>query len=106
VVITPFIPHLINIGLDVLEPVQPCMDISFLKCEYGKDLTFYGSIDTQDLLAFKGPKEIREETLRTIDILGNGGGYICAPAQEIMDNVPPENVAALVNAIREARGEK
>ncbi|NCA98572.1 MAG: hypothetical protein EOM70_04250 [Clostridia bacterium] len=101
--ITPFIPHLIEIGLDVLEPVQPCMDISFLKREYGKDLTFYGGIDTQDLLAFRSPQEIRTETLRTIDILGSGGGYICAPAQEIMDNVPPENVAAVVAALREAR---
>lgn len=104
--ITPFIPHLINIGLDVLEPVQPCMDISFLKREYGKDLIFYGGVDTQELLAFKSPQEVREETLRTIDILGKGGGYICAPSQEIMNNVPPANVAALVGAIREARGER
>lgn len=103
--ITKFIPHLIEIGLDILEPTQPCMDIEFLKREYGKDLIFYGGIDTQDLLAFRTPKEIREETLRTIDILGKGGGYICAPAQEIMNNVPPENVEALVSAIRETRGE-
>lgn len=103
--ITPFIPHLIDIGLDVLEPVQPCMDIQFLKREYGKDLTFYGGVDTQELLAFKSPREVRDETLRTIQILGAGGGYICAPAQEIMNNVPPANVAALVGAIREARGE-
>ena len=103
--ITPFIPYLIDAGLDILEPVQPCMDIDFLKREYGRDLIFYGGVDTQELLAFKSPEEVRRETLRTIDVLGKGGGYICAPAQEIMNNVPPANVAALVGAIREARGE-
>lgn len=103
--ITPFIPHLIEIGLDVLEPVQTCMDIRFLKREYGQDLTFYGGVDTQELLAFGTPERVREETLRTIDILGKNGGYICGPSQEIMDNVPVENVIALADAIRESRGE-
>lgn len=103
--ITPFIPHLIDAGLNILEPVQPCMDLAFLKREYGKDLIFYGGVDTQELLAFKSPEEVREGTLRTIEILGKDGGYICAPAQEIMNNVPAENVAALVGAIKEARGE-
>lgn len=101
--ITPFIPHLIDIGLDVLEPVQTCMDLKFLKREYGKDLVFYGGVDTQELLAFQSPARVREETLRTIDILGKGGGYICGPSQEIMDNVPVENVIALAEAIRDAR---
>lgn len=104
--ITKFIPYLIDIGLDILEPTQPCMDINFLKQEYGKDLIFYGGIDTQDLLAFRSPEEVREETLRTIEILGKDGGYICGPAQEVMNNVPPANVEAMVSAIREMRGEK
>lgn len=104
--ITPFIPHLIDIGLDILEPVQPVMDQKFLKQEYGQDLIFYGGVDTQDLLAFRTPEEVYEGTLRTIDILGKNGGYIVGPAQEIMDNVPPENVAALVKAIHHARGEE
>lgn len=103
--ITPFIPHLIEIGLDILEPVQTCMDIAALKREYGADLTFYGGVDTQELLAFAKPDEVREETLRTISILGRNGGYICGPSQEIMDNVPVENVIALAGAIREARGQ-
>lgn len=103
--ITPFIPHLIEIGLDILEPVQTCMDIAYLKREYGQDLIFYGGVDTQDLLAFASPEKVREETLRTIDILGKNGGYICGPSQEIMDNVPVENVIALASAIRETRGE-
>lgn len=104
--ITPFIPHLIDIGLDILEPCQPVMDIGFLQREYGKDLIFYGGIDTQDLLAFRSSEEVYEETLKIIDILGKDGGYICGPAQEIMNNVPPANVAALVKAIRHSRGEE
>lgn len=60
-------------------------------------------MDTQELLAFKSPEEIRELPLRTIDILGKGGGYICGPSQEIMDNVPEKNVIALAEAIREIR---
>lgn len=103
--ITPFIPHLIEIGLDVLEPVQTCMDLAFLKREYGRDLTFYGGVDTQELLAFKTPGEVYEETLQTIEILGKGGGYICGPSQEIMNNVPVENTIAMAKAIRETRGD-
>ncbi len=103
--ITPFIPHLIDIGLDVLEPVQPVMDHEFLKREYGNDLIFYGGVDTQKLLAFGTPEEVYEGTLHEIDVLGKGGGYIAGPAQEIMDNVPPANVDALVRAIRHGRGE-
>ena len=103
--ITPFIPHLIDAGLDVLEPVQTCMDICFLKKEFGKDLTFYGGVDTQQLLTFGTAERVYEETLRTIDILGKGGGLIIAPSQEIMNNVPVENVLAFMKAVKHVRGE-
>lgn len=104
--ITPFIPHLIDAGLDVLEPVQACMDFKFLKNEYGKDLTFYGGVDTQDLLTFKTPQEVYDETLNVIEILGKGGGLIIGPSQEVMNNVPVDNVLALVKAVKKARGEE
>ena len=103
--ITPFIPYLIDAGLDVLEPVQACMDFKFLKREYGKDLTFYGGVDTQDLLTFRTPEEVYEGTMRTIDTLGKNGGLIIGPSQEIMNNVPVENVLAMMNAIQKAKGE-
>lgn len=103
--ITPFIPYLIDAGLDVLEPVQTCMDIQFLKNEYGNDLTFYGGVDTQQLLTFDTPENVYSETLRTIDILGKGGGLIIAPSQEVMNNVPVENVLAFMKAVKKARGE-
>ncbi len=104
--ITPFIPHLIDAGLDVLEPLQNCMDFQFLKNEYGKDLTFYGGVDTQDLLTFRTPGEVFEETLKVIDVLGKGGGLIIAPSQEVMNNVPVENVLAFMRAVKKARGEE
>lgn len=102
--ITPFIPYLIDAGLNVLEPVQACMDFEFLKREYGRDLTFYGGVDTQDLLTFRSPEEVYEGTLRTIDILGKGGGLIIGPSQEVMNNVPVENVLAMTRAIRSCQG--
>jgi len=100
--ITDFLPELIDIGLKVLEPVQPCMDIEFLKKEYGKDLIFFGGINTQ-VLPYITPEETKEMTRSAIRILGKGGGMIIAPAQEIMNDVPIENIKALVETIREER---
>lgn len=101
--ITEFIPDLIDIGLDVLEPVQPVMDLGFIKREYGKDLTFWGGIDTQKVLHNGTPEEVKRLAKDTINILGKGGGYIIATAQEVMKDVPLENVKALVETIIEER---
>jgi uroporphyrinogen decarboxylase len=100
--IDDFIPDLIEIGLDVWEPVQPVNDLKFLKQEYGKDLTFWGGIDTQKL-PYLSPAQVKEMATETIRILGKGGGYIIAPAQEIMNDVPLENVKAIVETIIEER---
>ena len=101
--ITKFLPDLIEAGLDVLEPVQPCMDLPFIKKEYGRDLTFWGGIDTQDLLPFGTPEKVRRESAEVIRLLGKGGGHIIAPSQEIMYDVPLENIVALVETIVEER---
>lgn len=100
--ITQYIPDLIDIGLNILEPCQPCMDLKFLKKEYGKDLIFYGGINTQTLPYMSEP-ETRKMVKETIWTLGKEGGYIIAPAQEIMNDVPIENIKALVETIREER---
>ncbi|MBN1298608.1 MAG: hypothetical protein JW997_02860 [Actinobacteria bacterium] len=97
-----FIPQLIDIGLTVLEPVQPCMDLEFLKREYGKDLIFFGGINTQ-VLPYITPEETKKLTRDTIRILGKGGGHIIAPSQELMNDIPVENIRALVETIREER---
>jgi len=100
--IKDLIPDLIDIGLKILEPVQPCNDLRFLKREYGKDLIFMGGIDTQ-ILPFLTPEETAKMTRETIRILGKGGGYIIAPSQEIMNDIPVENLKALVQTIKEER---
>ncbi|MEI7900173.1 MAG: uroporphyrinogen decarboxylase family protein [bacterium] len=97
-----FLPDLIDIGLRVLEPVQSCMDLKLLKREFGKDLTFWGGIETQKL-PFLAPEQVRQMTRDTIRVLGKGGGYIIGPSQEVMNDVPLTNVIALVETIVEER---
>jgi len=101
--ISQYIPDLIDIGLDILEPCQPCMDLNFLKREYGNDLIFYGGINTQ-VLPYLNEEQTMEMVRETIRTLGKGGGYIIAPAQEIMNDVPIANVKALLETIKEERG--
>lgn len=101
--LTDFLPDLIDIGLRVLEPVQPCMDLAMLKREYGKDLVFWGGIDTQTVLPFGTPEEVRQMARAAIRTLGRGGGHIIAPSQEVMNDVPIANVKALVETIIEER---
>jgi len=100
--IVDFLPELIDIGLTILEPVQPCMDLEFLKREYGKDLIFFGGINTQ-VLPYISAEETRKLTRDTIRTLGKGGGLIIAPSQELMNDIPIENIKALVETIREER---
>lgn len=101
--LTEFLPDLIEIGLQVLEPVQPVMDLKRLKREFGKDLIFWGGIETQNLLPFGTPDQVRTMVRQTIRTLGKGGGYIIAPSQEVMNDVPLANVQALVETIVEER---
>lgn len=96
----PIIPDLIEIGVEILHPVQPeAMEISKLKREYGQYLTFMGGISTQRLLPFGTPEEVRRVTKATMALMGENGGYICAPAKPIMRDVPFENGLALVETL-------
>lgn len=101
--ITPFIPELIDAGVDVLEPVQPCMDLKYLKDNFGEDIVFMGGIDTQNILPLGTPQEVKQHVKDVIKILGRDGGYIIAPSQEVMKDVPIKNIIALVEAIKEGR---
>jgi uroporphyrinogen decarboxylase len=94
-----FIPDLIDMGLSVLEPTQPCMDLNYLKKEFGKYITFLGGIDTQSILPFGTTEEVKKMATDTIRILGKNGGYIIGPSQDIMKDVPLNNVMALVETI-------
>lgn len=91
----PFIPEFIEIGLDIVNPLQPMatgMEPHYLKQTYGDKVSFFGGICVQDLLPRKSPEIIREEMIRRIHILGNEGGYIVAPAHNIQDDTPVENI--------------
>jgi len=102
--VEPIIPDMIEIGLEVLHPVQPlAMDIEELARKYGDKIAFHGGIDTQQLLPFGTPGQIKDAVKHCIDTLGANGRYVIAPSQEIMDDVPTENILALIEAIREYR---
>jgi len=100
--IYPIIPDLIEIGLDILNPVQPrSMDPQNLKKEYGNTLCFWGSIDIQHTLPFGTPEDVRNEVIHRLKTLGEGGGLIIGPTHHVQLDTPMENFWALVNTIRE-----
>ena len=96
--IGPFIPELIELGIDVLDPVQPvgaAMAPERLKADYGDRLCFHGGIDMQRLLPHGTPDEVQAESRRYCEILGRQGGYILGPAHLFQPDVPPENILAV-----------
>ena len=99
------IPDLIEIGIDILNPVQVSaagMDTAALKREFGRDLVFWGGgIDTQRVLGGGSPGEVRAEVRRRIADLRDGGGFVFAAVHNIQANVPAANVVAMWEAWRE-----
>lgn len=96
--IAPFIPDLIGLGVDVLDPIQPAgpdMQPERLKAAFGDRLSFHGGIDMQQLLPRGSPTQVAAEVRRYCQTLGNGGGYILGPAHLFQPDVPPENILAL-----------
>jgi uroporphyrinogen decarboxylase len=96
-----FLPDVIAAGFEVLNPVQTTaadMDAVRLKREFGKDLVFWGAIDTQQVLPFGTPDDIRREVAQKVRDLGPCGGYILAACHNIQAQTPPENVLAMFEA--------
>ncbi len=103
--ILPIIPDFIELGLDILNPLQPLatgMNPEFLKSEYGKDLVFFGGVDVQELLPYASTKDVKMEVMRICRIYGDGGGFIASPAHNIQPDTPVENVLAMYEGIRES----
>ena len=104
-----FIPDFIEVGIDILNPVQTnChdMDPVNLKKEFGKDIVFWGGgVDTASILNKADPEEVRRDVLKRCEIFSKGGGFVFAPIHNILSEVPPENVIAAYNAVREFNGE-
>ena len=99
--IRPILPDLIEIGLDVLNPIQPrSMDPEQLKKEYGDKLCFWGSIDEQYTLPFATPAEVEREVRTRLETIGRRGGLILGPTHHVQLDTPLENFWAMVNGIR------
>jgi uroporphyrinogen decarboxylase len=100
--IVPIIGDLIDIGLDILHPIQPeAMDIRDLKRRFGAHVTFCGGIPTQTLLVNAAPEEVRAEVRRLKREMGRGGGYILEPGITILADVPAANIIAMIDEARE-----
>ncbi len=100
----PFIRDYLEMGLDVLNPVQPYvaeMEHEKLKREFGHRLAFHGGLDIQHVLPFGTPEQVREEVVQVMRALGPGGGFILAPTHYLLPDVPPENILGLRDAVRE-----
>jgi uroporphyrinogen-III decarboxylase len=99
-VIEPIIPDLIEIGLDVLNPIQPaCMDPDQLKRRYGKHLSFWGSIDEQYTLPFGTPAEVEAQVRTRLSTIGREGGLIMGPTHNVQLDTPLENFCPMINTI-------
>ncbi|MDR0473399.1 MAG: hypothetical protein LBH43_06995 [Treponema sp.] len=95
------IPDLIEIGIDILNPVQPeCMDPEELKKLYGDKLSFWGTIGTQTVLPFGTPLEVETKVEEMIKTVGVGGGLVLAPTHMIEPDVPWENIEAFIGAVK------
>lgn len=99
----PLIPGLIEAGLDILQPVQTtCTDMEpeRLKAEFGRDLCLWGGgCNTRDVLAQGTPEEVAEDVRRRVAVLSPGGGYVFQQIHNVMADVPPENVVAMLDAV-------
>ncbi len=96
---------LIEAGLDAINPVQiTCrgMDAAELKADFGKDITFWGGgCDTRDILANGTPGQVAEHARRQVEILRPDGGFVFQQVHNILANVPPENIVAMLDAVND-----
>lgn len=98
--IRAFIPDLIDLGVDILDPIQVAaadMEPAGLKRDFGQRLAFHGGVCTQRTLPFGTPQDVREAVLDRIATLGAGGGYILASTHDISADTLPENITAMYN---------
>lgn len=99
--VVPFIDDLAEIGMDILNPIQPgIFNISKLKKRYGKKISFWGGINIQKTLPFGTVLDVKNEVKQRINELGRGGGYIIAPSHHIQLDVSIENIMAFFKAAK------
>jgi len=103
--IVPLIPDLIEIGVQILNPIQTSardMDPLALKRRWGKELVFWGGgCDTQHILPYGTPEEVRNDVRERMEIFKPGGGFVFASIHNILAGVPPENIVAMLDGAYE-----
>jgi uroporphyrinogen decarboxylase len=101
----PLIDDFVEMGIDILNPIQTSAgkmsNLQELKARWGDRLTFCGAVDTHRILPTGTPDEVRAEVRRVIEILGPGGGYMVSSVHTVMDDVPAENILAMVDVVEE-----
>jgi len=101
--IVELLDDLIEVGVDIINPVQftaAGMDLKLLKEKYGERITFWGGgVDPQKTLPFGSPEQVAEETKKNVRILSEGGGYVCAAVHNVQGPTPVENIIAFFRSI-------
>ena len=99
--IMSIIPDLIEIGVNVINPVQViAMDPEEIKEKYGKKISLFGGVSTQKTLPYGTPEDVQKETRQRIKVLGEEGGYILSPDQDLQTDVPMKNIMAFIEAAK------
>ena len=103
--VRPLLPDFIESGVDILNPIHITaagMEPTALKRDFGKDLVFWGGgVDTQGVLPHGSPQQVRDDVRRNIDALAPGGGFVFNTVHNIQADVPPQNIVAMWEAVRE-----
>lgn len=108
--ISSLIPDLIEAGIEIFNPVQTNarqMEPEFLKKEFGQDCTFWGGgVETVGTLNNGTPEQVREQVLERLEIMSAGGGFVFNTVHNILPDVPPQNILAMFDAVKEFNGRK
>mgnify|MGYP000839948306 FL=1 len=108
--ISSLLPDLIEAGIEIFNPVQTNarqMEPEFLKKEFGQDCTFWGGgVETVGTLNNGTPEQVREQVLERLEIMSVGGGFVFNTVHNILPDVPPQNILAMFDAVKEFNGRK
>ena len=101
-------PHFIDSGFDIVNPVQCSaagMDPKILKQRYGDSIVFWGGgVDTQKTLPFGTPEQVRQEVLKRCETFAPGGGFVFNSIHNVQVNTPLQNMVAIFEALKEYNG--
>jgi len=95
------LPDLVDMGMDVYNTIQPeIYDLKVLKKEYGRHLTFYGGISTQQFLPKASVLECKKMAYYMLDVFGKEGGFIFAPSHAVTPDIPSQNILSMVDVVK------